>query len=80
MVEFVLGTMAIRTVIAVVLFGFGVYQQATDKRPMSLRIHQYCLRESDPRDEVVFDSCEFRVLEREVNAAMDRIERRRQVK
>ena len=63
-------------VIVASLFGFEMYRGGTDKRPMSVRIHDQCVKESGPYDEVAIDRCKFRVIQRHMDETLDRIERR----
>jgi hypothetical protein len=51
-------------------------QGGTDKRPMSVRIHDQCVKESGPYDEVAINRCKFRVIQRHMDETLDRIERR----
>jgi len=61
---------AFPVVVALGVFGFDVYRQVTDKRPMSVRIHEYCVKVSRPYDEAAINNCKFRVLQRELNASI----------
>lgn len=54
---------AIPVVIVAGLFGFEMYRGATDKRPMSVRIHDQCVKESGTYDEVAINRCKFQVIQ-----------------
>jgi hypothetical protein len=66
---------AIPAVILAGLFGFEKYREVTDKRPMSVRIHEQCVKESGPHDDVAINRCKFRVIQRHLDETLDRIER-----
>lgn len=66
---------AIPIAIVAGLFGLDLYRQVTDKRPMSVRIHEYCVKENGPYDEAAINRCKFRVTTRQLDAALDRIQR-----
>jgi hypothetical protein len=71
-----LWAVAIAAAIVASLFGFEMYRKVTDKRPMSVRIHEQCVKESGPSDEVAIARCKFQVLKRNLDETLDSIEQR----
>jgi hypothetical protein len=71
-----LWAVAIAAAIVASLFGFEMYRKVTDKRPMSVRIHEQCVKESGPSDEVAIARCKFQVLKRNLDKTLDSIEQR----
>jgi hypothetical protein len=67
---------AMPAVIVAGLFGVEMYKGGADKRPMSVRIHDQCVKESAPYDEVAINRCKFRVIQHHLDETLDRIERR----
>lgn len=57
------------------MFGFETYRGVTDKRPISVRIHDQCVKESGLYDEVAINRCKLRVIQRHLDGTLDRIER-----
>jgi hypothetical protein len=49
--KLVLWVVAIPAAIVASLFGFEMYRKVTDKRPMSVRIHEECVKRIGPADE-----------------------------
>jgi hypothetical protein len=75
MLKFALWILAIPAVIVAGLFGFAMYKQVTDNRSPSARIHDQCVKENGPHDEVAINSCKFRLVQRHLDEVIDRIER-----
>lgn len=76
MKKLVLWVVAIPAAIVASLFGFEMYKKVTDKRPMSVRIHEECVKRIGPSDEAAINRCKFEVLKRNLDEALDRIEQR----
>lgn len=74
--KLVLWVVAIPAAIVASLFGFEMYRKVTDKRPMSVRIHEECVKRIGPADEAAINRCKFEALRRNLDEALDRIEQR----
>ena len=74
--KLVLWVVAIPAAIVASLFGFEMYRKVTDKRPMSVRIHEECVKRIGTADEAAINRCKFEALKRNLDEALDRIEQR----